>query len=327
MGVSERRNFSRRLGDPTPDYDAIAFAVKNLGFIKFQIIEQSIIEIELHPRTVELPALLAVQQQLLPAGSSCSASGISIPSGSPRSRPRPSRRSRGCPSCARRYSPRRRIERFMVEPQDFGMLFHEDENKLRPLAQKWRVSFAPFRSEHHHRWRCATIVAAAGDRRRQAAASMSRFGALSATAIAGSAAQYRVNGIGEKVENMPDKDYGGWASRVLPLGRQYPGSPATTVVTAAMQYRGRSRQAAPAGPLRAADAAVEDAVRRDLREPCARIPLGSAQTRKRTPSSGLATRTSRRREISPDVVVDLLGAACRRSPARQTAGRDRRRCS
>ena len=29
--------FLARLGDATPDYDAISFAVKNLGFIKFQI--------------------------------------------------------------------------------------------------------------------------------------------------------------------------------------------------------------------------------------------------------------------------------------------------
>src|SRR5579863_8491750 len=57
--------FYTALGDPNPDYDATAFAVKNLGFIKFEVIEKSIIEIELHPRNVELPALLAVQQQLL----------------------------------------------------------------------------------------------------------------------------------------------------------------------------------------------------------------------------------------------------------------------
>src|ERR1700724_1901760 len=57
--------FLTALGDPAPDYDAISFAVKNLGFIKLQIIGQSIIEIELHPRNVELPALLAAQQQLL----------------------------------------------------------------------------------------------------------------------------------------------------------------------------------------------------------------------------------------------------------------------
>ena len=39
--------------------------MKNLGFIKFQILDNSIIEIEVHPRNVEIPALLAVQQQIL----------------------------------------------------------------------------------------------------------------------------------------------------------------------------------------------------------------------------------------------------------------------
>jgi len=57
--------FLALLGDATPDYDAISFAVKNLGFIKFQFVEQSIIEVELHPRNVELPALFAAQQQLM----------------------------------------------------------------------------------------------------------------------------------------------------------------------------------------------------------------------------------------------------------------------
>src|SRR5580765_2709390 len=57
--------FFAALGDPDPDYDAVAFAVKNLGFIKFQVIQHSIIEIELHPRNFEPSALLAVQQQLL----------------------------------------------------------------------------------------------------------------------------------------------------------------------------------------------------------------------------------------------------------------------
>jgi hypothetical protein len=63
--VEDSAEFLDALGDAHPDYDASAFAVKNLGFVKFQILEQSVIEIELHPYTVELPALLAVQQQLL----------------------------------------------------------------------------------------------------------------------------------------------------------------------------------------------------------------------------------------------------------------------
>ena len=41
--------FLTALGDPNPDYDAASFAVKNLGFIKFQVLDSSIVEIELHP--------------------------------------------------------------------------------------------------------------------------------------------------------------------------------------------------------------------------------------------------------------------------------------
>src|SRR5260370_31516608 len=63
--LQESAEFLAALGDPDPDYDAALFAVKNLGFIKFQILDGSVVEIELHPRNVQLPALLAVQQQLL----------------------------------------------------------------------------------------------------------------------------------------------------------------------------------------------------------------------------------------------------------------------
>ena len=56
--------FLAALGDPDPDYDAVGFAVRNLGFIKYQILDRLVTEIELHPRNVALPALLAVEHQL-----------------------------------------------------------------------------------------------------------------------------------------------------------------------------------------------------------------------------------------------------------------------
>jgi hypothetical protein len=63
--LEDSAEFLAALNDPNPDYDSTSFAVKNLGFIKFQILDNSIIEIDLHPQNVELPALLTVQQQLL----------------------------------------------------------------------------------------------------------------------------------------------------------------------------------------------------------------------------------------------------------------------
>ena len=56
--IEDSAEFLAALGDADPDYDAALFAVKNLGFIKFQILDDSVIEIELHPRNVQLPTLL-----------------------------------------------------------------------------------------------------------------------------------------------------------------------------------------------------------------------------------------------------------------------------
>src|ERR1700760_2088871 len=63
--LEDSAEFRAALGDPKPDYDGAVFAVKNLGFLKFQILDNSIIEVDLHPHNIEIPALLAVQQQLL----------------------------------------------------------------------------------------------------------------------------------------------------------------------------------------------------------------------------------------------------------------------
>src|SRR6185437_16191771 len=57
-------DFFAALGDPAPDYDAVGFAVRNLGFIRFEALDRVVTEIELHPRNVERRALLAVERQL-----------------------------------------------------------------------------------------------------------------------------------------------------------------------------------------------------------------------------------------------------------------------
>src|SRR2546429_1196595 len=142
----DSEEFLALLGDAAPDYDAISFAVKNLGFIKFQFLEQSIIEVELHPRNVELQALLAAQQQLLSARIKLfriryfdTAWHSEISSSAEQTVARLSE------LCTPVFTPATH-ERFIVEPQDFGQLFHDDQNQLRPLAQKWRLDFLHFLS-------------------------------------------------------------------------------------------------------------------------------------------------------------------------------------
>src|SRR5881227_3749997 len=203
--------FLARLGDATPDYDAISFAVKNLGFIKFQIIRQSIIEIELHPRNVELPALLAAQQQLLQAGIKLfrvryfdTEWHSEISSSAERTVARLSE------LCTPVFTPATH-ERFIVEPQDFGQLFHDDENQLRPLAQKWRVTFAHFDPSFISltvRQQLLPLTAIVGVKP-PTNEPVFRFIGDGHRWVG---TQYRVNGLGEKVENLPDRDYGGWVA-------------------------------------------------------------------------------------------------------------------
>ena len=48
------QEFLREVGDLDPDYDAAMFAVKNLGFIKVEIITELVVSITLHPSNVDL---------------------------------------------------------------------------------------------------------------------------------------------------------------------------------------------------------------------------------------------------------------------------------
>lgn len=203
--------FFAALGDPEPDYDAVAFAVKNLGFIKFRIIERSIIEIELHPRNVELPALLAVQQQII--SSQVSLFRIrhfdtewhsEISSAAEHTIARLSE------LCTPVFTPSP-TERFVVEARDFSTVLGDEEHWFRPLAQKWRVSFGQFDPgvislavSNHLLSRMMIIGVKQRDQD-----PVWRFIGEGHKWIGG---QYQHRGVGEKVENMPDKDYGGWVT-------------------------------------------------------------------------------------------------------------------
>jgi hypothetical protein len=203
--------FFAALGDPNPDYDAIAFAVKNLGFIKFQVIERSIVEIELHPRNVELPALLAAQQQLFTSVVKLfrirhfdTAWQSEISSTAEHTVARLSE------LCTPAFVPPQH-ERFVVEPMDFSALFDDDRNNLRPLAQKWRMSFGQFDpgvislAVTHQLLSRMMIIGV----RQRSQEPVWRFIGEGHRWIGG---QYRLQGVGERVENMPDKDYGEWVT-------------------------------------------------------------------------------------------------------------------
>ncbi len=228
--------FLEALGDFDPDYDALAFAIKNLGFIRFDTLSDSITEIELHPRNVALPALLAVQQELMSSRIRLfrikyfDDTWHSEISASPEQAI--ARLSELCASIIL-LPP---AERFLLEPRDYTKLFDEYDNPLRPLLQKWRISFAHFDS---------TVISHALEQ-----------GALSRMMIFGLKPHdfepvfrfvggRRSNGIwlgrdseisviGERVANQPDKDYGAWVSQFYKAVAST-GQPRFDIVTAAIQ--------------------------------------------------------------------------------------------
>ena len=226
--------FFQALGDPEPDYDSIAFAVKNLGFIRYQVMGRSIVEIELHPRNVELPALLAVQNEIVRSEvqlfrikffdtewhSEISSSAERVVA-------------RLSELCAPLFIPPG-TNRFVVDPQDLSTLFRDEENVLRPLAQKWRVSFAQFDP---------TVISLAvthGLLPRLMIAGIKPHQSEPMWRFIGNGHQwigstYQLHGIGEKVQNMPDKDYGGWATEYY-KSVAASGQPRYDLITGSIRY-------------------------------------------------------------------------------------------
>ena len=234
--LEDSAEFLAALGDPNPDYDAASFAVKNLGFIKFQVLDGSIVEIELHPRNVQLPALLGVQQQLL----SCQVKLFRIKyfdtawhseimtSVTPTI-------SRLSELCAREAAPPP-SDRFLVEPQDYSQLFRQRENPLVFMIQKWRMSFGhfdptviPFAIKHQLLSRMVIV----GVRPRVAEPVFRFIGDGHANWLD---THEHLHAIGEKLENLPDKDYGGWVSEFYKSVAST-GEPRYDYVTAAIQRR------------------------------------------------------------------------------------------
>ncbi len=225
--------FRAALGDPEPDYDGAAFAVNNLGFIRFQILDNSIIEIDLHPRNVEIPALLAVQQQLLKSQIKlfrlkyfdvswkseiiCSAE-LAV--------------ARLSELCAPRFALSAK-ERFHVEPQDFSNLFQIEEGPLRLIAQKWRMSFGhfdpsviPFAIKHQ----LFTLMVIAGIKAPGGDPVFRFIG----DGFKWLETEYQFYGIGERIKNLPDKEYGGWLSGFY-KSVATSGQPRYDIVTATIQ--------------------------------------------------------------------------------------------
>lgn len=237
--------FFAALGDPVPDYDAVGFAVRNLGFIKFDVLDRLVTEIELHPRNVDLPALLAVESQLGQVTTNLFRikyladdwkSEISASAEHTLARLRA--------LCAPVFDPPPN-QRFRVEPQKPGDLFDTQAGRDDPfgrMAMKWRVAFGNFDEsvlELASRNDLLSLTAIVAVRDKRNADPVFRF---IGDGHRWADPRFKVTGLGEKVENMPDREYGQWITE-FHRSVATSGEPRYDIVTADMQIAG---EAAPA---------------------------------------------------------------------------------
>jgi len=237
----ESEEFLAVLGDADPGDDAVGFAVLALGFIRFQVLDRLVTEIELCPRSIELPALLALEQRLKEPGTKLFRiryfdtewrSEISASAEHTIDRLREL-----CAPAPELPS----SERFRVEAQDANVLLRDVGNPLRLLTQKWRTSFGCFD---------ASVIALACS-----------HGLLSLMAITGwqereESPVFRFLGEGHRwasrdyqfaggrLEEMPDREYGHWAAefhRAVAASSQ-PRYDLVTATTQIAQDRGRPKR-------------------------------------------------------------------------------------
>jgi hypothetical protein len=234
--LPDSEEFLATLGDPEPDYDAVGFAVRNLGFVKFQVINRLVTEVELHPRNVDLRALLALEHRLGEHGTNLFRikyleggwhSEISASAEHTVARLRE--------LCAPVLEPPV-TERFRVEPRDPGSLFTQTHrgDGLGLMAMKWRVAFGNFDSSViglAGRNDLLPLMAITGLERGDRSVPVWRF-------LGGghrwAGRQYQVSAIGDKIEDMPDKEYGSWVAEFHRLVAAS-GQPRYDVVTASTQ--------------------------------------------------------------------------------------------
>lgn len=201
--------FLAALGDPNPDYDAAGFAVRNLGFVKLQVFDRTVTEIELHPRTVELPALIALEQLLDEVGTNLFRikyleddwhSEISSSAEHTKARLRE--------LCAPVFEPPP-AENFSAEAKDYDQLGRNAAQSLRLFTQKWRTAFGHFDSDvisfavdHCILPRMMIVKIEPG--------SMDPLFHFIGDGLVAMGKRYPFEGIGRRMQNAPDKEYGAW---------------------------------------------------------------------------------------------------------------------
>jgi hypothetical protein len=212
---ADSRELLAYLGDPNPDFDAAAFAVRNLGFVRYDSFPGKFAQITLFPKRVS-PLALAAAQERVASGETSIVFRVDYLDHETKTwrqelamnaREAVGRLNRLCGSFA--TAPASDI--FAFEPQRLESIMADETHHGHPLLRKWRSSFhrfdetvLPFMARHGLAVRGMIIGVDA--KRPDPIFRFIGEGFL----VYGD--DFFLRAVGERVMNQPDKEYGAWVS-------------------------------------------------------------------------------------------------------------------
>ena len=240
--LPESEEFLAALGDPNPDYDAVGFAIRNLGFIKFQVLDRIVTEIELHPRNVDRRALLQVEKLLGETGTNLfRIKHLETEWHSEISASAEHTIERLHELCAPVFEPPSN-NRFSAETRDPSLLFNDRERReegVGLLALKWRVAFAQFDSG------VLSFAIEKGLVDRLMVAEIASPDVEPVFRYIGGGfdsfdQSFRFSGVGRRLQDFPDQAYGHWVAEYYKAVATS-GQPRFDLVRATIAGPGRSK--------------------------------------------------------------------------------------
>lgn len=203
----------RAIGYEDPDFDATLFAVKNQGFVQVSFDTPASVRIRLHPTTIARGALVSLLQRFSTFGTAAItvshltdhwiAEAFDTPAAA---------YDRITELCKNILAPPPTNEKYVVDEQDLAPIFRDYDHPLKPLLQKWRISFHrfsdsvfPFTMQHGLYSRLMIVGL-----KKDASDPIIRFIGDGFAVMYGEDFPFRA--VGERIISLPDKEYAAWAN-------------------------------------------------------------------------------------------------------------------
>jgi hypothetical protein len=198
------------VGYPEPDFDAAGFAVRNLGYIKFETIADVLLDVEFHPLHVSRRALEGARHHLAAVEHRLVRLRYLVEDWRTELAINPAQAALRLGEICAPYAPVSADQTFSVTPLGERALFErEDEGALRLFFQKWRASFRqfddtvlPFAAKRG----LAESMVIVGLKRGESEPVFRYIGAQ----FWGFGQDFFLRAVGERVQQQPDKRFGAW---------------------------------------------------------------------------------------------------------------------